>query len=429
MKHLPQVILGSAVFCLFFFTYQYDVHWPPWAFTTILAATVLSWRLWCSRKIPWTAAGLFWWVLVSGLVIAEWRPATASPGSGEDGSRRMLAAQALVEFLLLSGLFFTQWKRIRVPLGWGLFIGGFFHSIFLITDQWLPKTIHLGTVTFFSPTTFFYPMDAIGLLGNRSIGASFTAVWTFFACHFVLSNPPSLRIAIWLFYLAATLGLLAVATAVSSISYGAIVFGGMAVALSVFHPIARPLRLLKIVTPFIVAGIAGAWIIGPKYYDTNMLRIKAWPMFASCWYSGCSSEISNGKTVIKSYMEPANIVFGWGAGNFKYFGPTIQDMYDFMVDRNQDLTIISGKYWLWAHNDWLQVLFEFGIIGLLLALATTWSFAKLSFDRPLLFGALAAFCGVSLGNYGLHIALTSLLFWWIASETLWGSKGAAIDGP
>lgn len=60
--------------------------------------------------------------------------------------------------------------------------------------------------------------------------------------------------------------------------------------------------------------------------------------------------------VMTFYWNHANILVGFGPGSFELFGPKIQHASNFM----------TGSWFIWMHNDWLQILFELGIVGFIL---------------------------------------------------------------
>jgi len=107
------------------------------------------------------------------------------------------------------------------------------------------------------------------------------------------------------------------------------------------------------------------------------------------------------RTCLEWWMHHANIWVGTGIGTFATFGANIQRVFLHRDD----------GYLLWMHNDWLQILFELGIGGLLLALLTfgaaIW---RASRRQPLWIAAsLAAFGTTMCGNYPLHLPMFGLL--------------------
>ena len=72
-------------------------------------------------------------------------------------------------------------------------------------------------------------------------------------------------------------------------------------------------------------------------------------------------------------------MYGWGAGSFRYIFPVYQKEYEelwyFYDHRKQPY---GRKIYNYAHNDWMQFLAEYGIVGgILLACVFLGSFAYL----------------------------------------------------
>ena len=66
-------------------------------------------------------------------------------------------------------------------------------------------------------------------------------------------------------------------------------------------------------------------------------------------------------------MSQERLVYGWGAGSFRYIFPIFQNEYEqlshFYDHRNRPY---GRKIYNYAHNDWIQFLAEYGIIGIVL---------------------------------------------------------------
>lgn len=151
-----------------------------------------------------------------------------------------------------------------------------------------------------------------------------------------------------------------------------------------------------------------------NYYVTfgaAIPAISAIPLFESYGYNIFKMPRWEGWTMyFNEWWNNGNIWFGSGPGSFLYFGPKIQLMNQFRVDQG---------LWLWAHNDWLQLLIESGIIGVsiyfLFYLKICRNFYRAEYWGHL--GACIAFGVVMLGNYPTNIAIFSVLaFYLIASS-------------
>ena len=95
--------------------------------------------------------------------------------------------------------------------------------------------------------------------------------------------------------------------------------------------------------------------------------------------------------------------FGSGPGTFYTWGPHIQNIHP----------ETSGGIFFWVHNDWLQILFEMGIIGLILALFIfIFALYKLK-NNGYLFTSLFLFGYVSLTQFPLRQPIFALLGGWL----------------
>ncbi len=373
-----RIFIFLAATYLFFFNFDQETSWPQWAYISCFAGVVLALS---GRKLPKVFYALWAWILISSVVISDWRPATNFP-EAQKISLRLLAGQAALPFLLLTFLFALNFKKIRGALGWGLYAGGLFHTAILITDQLLLDRQS--------------SIDTIGLMGNRSIGASFICVWVFFILHFSGRSLPDLvsSISFWI-------GVFAIAISKSGISYLALIIG---ISAGLFSAGGKWKRIGSISILSLI-GLIG--VIKPtKLLDNS--RFKAWPLFFDYW------------------SETANPYLGWGAGSFPFYGPKTQIVKNFMVEKQADGSLL-GSWFLWAHNDWLQILLEFGIIGAVLSLLVYFKLLRMSYRRPALFAATVAYGVIMVGNYPWHAAPTAVLGLWLIFEILTGDLTNGVE--
>jgi O-antigen ligase len=64
-------------------------------------------------------------------------------------------------------------------------------------------------------------------------------------------------------------------------------------------------------------------------------------------------------------MAGDNPIFGWGAGSFRYVFPIYQKEYDILwyYYYREDRGWIGRKIYNYSHNDWVQFLAEYGLVG------------------------------------------------------------------
>lgn len=132
--------------------------------------------------------------------------------------------------------------------------------------------------------------------------------------------------------------------------------------------------------------------IDPQWSSfTQISRFKLWPAIPDYW------------------LDHGSLWVGVGLGSFRHFGSVIQTATQVEV----------GHWWLWAHNDWLQILFETGLLGftsaLLVFVAAMWSAYRANLG---LFVSLISIGVVSFGNYPLRLAEFAVVVTIILSAAL-----------
>ncbi len=104
------------------------------------------------------------------------------------------------------------------------------------------------------------------------------------------------------------------------------------------------------------------------------------------------------------WRDHASWLFGTGTGTFQWIGPAIDGL--------------EGKLFLQMHNDWLQVLFEGGVIGFALVfMAYVYLLVKAN-GRPKLFASLIGYGAFALTYHPLRFPLSALLLCCLVRETL-----------
>lgn len=114
-------------------------------------------------------------------------------------------------------------------------------------------------------------------------------------------------------------------------------------------------RLLMFGLSVLLFGAGALTIKGDLFHDSG--RFQEWSFYFTFWKNNL------------------NIWFGAGSGAFISFADIFR----------RDLLMI------WLHNDWLQILFEQGIVGLLLVLGVWYKLCTASFPRPWLFASVISY--------------------------------------
>lgn len=134
------------------------------------------------------------------------------------------------------------------------------------------------------------------------------------------------------------------------IAKGSVGIGGLCLGLAVFY-MRRPLGLL------IPALLFFAYFIYDPAVFNDSARFICWEWSMKWWWAN------------------ANHWIGTGFGTYGLLGPMIQILESKMI----------GTWYAEMHNDWLQCLFEFGYIGLAIAISTVgWLIYRVRHDKYLL---------------------------------------------
>lgn len=142
------------------------------------------------------------------------------------------------------------------------------------------------------------------------------------------------------------------------------------------------LRQLVVMTPLFVVG----YYLNPAQFFTTTGRWHIWTETLSWWWS-------SGK-----------LWFGLGTGALD------------TILRHKLSTDPHYKTVIWAHNDYLQVLFDNGIVGLCFLLIALVKTLEKSFSRPWLFSACMGYAATALFNFPMHVplhAMVGLLLVWM----------------
>jgi hypothetical protein len=77
-----------------------------------------------------------------------------------------------------------------------------------------------------------------------------------------------------------------------------------------------------------------------------------------------SGRFAGYKLFMTEWWNNSVTLFGPGLNSFQFIGPIVQQKHRYLVDEKG-----SGAYFMQLHSDWLQVLFESGVVGLAITIA------------------------------------------------------------
>lgn len=162
-------------------------------------------------------------------------------------------------------------------------------------------------------------------------------------------------------------------------------------------------------------GLILYFIKGAEFFSSS-LRLEMWRLFMGVWKNN-----------------PANWLWGMGYGTFGVFSQNIQraladpangELARKSFGLSEQINAHADHWWVWLHNDWLQIIFELGVVGIVLCVATYLLAVKRIWDRgerPELY-SLLLYGACMLMNYPTHVHLSALFGAWILFYSLLNSK-------
>lgn len=129
---------------------------------------------------------------------------------------------------------------------------------------------------------------------------------------------------------------------------------GVGVAISSFYWSKNGLKKLHALYAFVIGGVVAGigYMLQKDVILDSSGRYTVWRDSFKFW-------LNQGDSLNPPHIPP---FFGSGIGSFFMYGPTIQLQDTLKAGGN------SREIFIWMHNDWAQILFETGYIGLLLTL-------------------------------------------------------------
>jgi len=112
------------------------------------------------------------------------------------------------------------------------------------------------------------------------------------------------------------------------------------------------------------------------------------------------------KIFMSEWWNRGMILFGTGLGTFQVMSPQMQAKHNFMMSMSGE-----GHYWPTMHSDWLQCLFELGVVGLVLyATLFCKTMRKLyEGEKHLAFSVLSGIAATAIFNYPFRYAVFGVI--------------------
>ncbi len=374
-----------VVFLVFNWGLFEDVAWEPWYYlvtgaglcTALFIYEILT-HIGQGKKLAAYYSAVWFYVFFMFSYWALFRTATRMYLPEQQMMLQFFPSQGLICLLILTLFTLTMCSKRQTWVYWGLVICGGIHAGALLIDNFTKVT----------------GVEQIGLLGNRSLGASFVVIWLTLLPRAHKYLPGKIfELVPWAKLFLVCLGIAAVLFSKSSISYLALGAIGAVYAFrwasdNAGRIGAGGLAFIVLALCFFTLGI-----VDPENVFMSS-RFQHWPIFYTQWVKG------------------PGVLFGLGPSNLQFYLPFWQKQFSLMQGSRE------GTFWLWLHNDWLQMLFEYGVVGLTVFTSLFLVCLKRAWREPSLFLSVVAIGAVMVGNYPWHISATTLLCTFVLWECI-----------
>jgi len=303
-----------------------------------------------------------WWV--EKIDAIGWLPAGVKASYDPMNAFRVLASFGAT-FTLVWGLWVGVRRRSSaIALLWTLVISGVGMAIVAIIQKFTGADAVLWTVGSSNPNfwgTFFYRNEAVAYL-NIIIFAC--AVLYFY--HFNQaerrgqSGGPHLLLFMFVVLLFVSIGL--------ALSRGGILFGGVMTACFFLAAAACWLFSNSVRNSILLTLLMGGVLIGAgslmfQYVDLGDIEKRFGNIEKTI--QDADKDARALSTQATWDMAQADVWLGWGAGSFRYIFPKYQKNYPeiFYQRHHPRRGWIGRKFYHYAHNDVVQFLAEYGIVG------------------------------------------------------------------
>lgn len=383
-KVWPALLVGILFFWTLGDNSLNSIWMSRWAALLVMLSAYIAYYV--GKKVDAHLTCITFSTCLAGLVPAFWFQRYAGQPFEFQAVLRQDASRALIVFLTFLFCYFTFSRDTFVKLGRALGFCGFLTAIIILGSlPWWPAA------------------RQVLLFDNPSMAASFIAVCLFLLDAEVAHYWRKERLGRAIFWGS---GLAAILLTKTSTPLVALAVGGGAYLLakpdwtrSAPHLVASlrwPLTMAAMLVPLVV----GMAILSPQGLIDDNSRFGMWKWLWDFW-------VSDGM-----YTR----WFGVGLGSVRSLLPMIQ------VDTDP-----HGAWYLFAHNDWLQILFEQGQFGLASAMVAAFAIARRAFRQSEhLFAALAAYGAVMFFNFPLHWPVHGFLLFVLIGLAYKSPRGATL---
>lgn len=350
--------------------------------------TVLCYSLYKSQ-VDGIAVLLFWYILINAMYISLLRENIYENVIQEIRLVMSYNATVIIIVSLVMALSIPVFETKLFEFLFFFFAVFCFGNSLAVITTWIVKYLTIGVTAM-----------AAGILDQPGINGALIAITYPFLLKTLSDTGATKR---W-YVVFSVLALLAVAASRSSTAWGTLIL----VVCANYLYTHRGIRYAPQLFLGAIIGVIAALLIEGEMLFHSSHRLEAYKLFFSYW------------------VDKANFLFGTGAGSFPLFAIEIQNATNFMVTELSDKKIYYN--WLWLHSDWLQVLFEYGVIGLVLCISL---FVRLSIKAwhwadAAVFSAIIGFGGLAIFSFPLRYFLSCFLLMFLIIYTLRiGGRGSS----
>lgn len=180
-------------------------------------------------------------------------------------------------------------------------------------------------------------------------------------------------------------------------------------SLIMFLPIAAIIKAGGSTPIFVcIAGFLGMAIASKRWnfvFPSIILPLIAGMFLERDQLLNSNERVERWKTFMSWWIDHNDKILGTGSGTFEWLGPIIERR--------------DSNAYVFMHNEYLQILFEQGIVGLALFLIVFYVAARRSFKTPWLFASLCSVSVAMLTQFPLRFVITQLFVLLILRECLW----------
>ncbi len=364
--------------------HTYNIKW-----TILLSILLVGYSFRLAKKYHWSAGLLFAYVSINTLRVAFW-PYSEYAGL-PPGVQSMLGGNAAKSILIiLSLVVFIDCFKMKHFLKFYLGVQ--------IMNAW-----YVIGQSFFKDYVY-----RVGFFDNISLNGGLMAL----AVPIILSISSNTK---YKFFVTCSL-----ITAVC-LSKASVPFGVLAVCLAAYFFMKSRHKLIPILLFFMCIGSAYLFDGNRSLPFYQEQRFKMYEIQTKAFFKDEVCYPEHGKT---KCVEKGNVFTGYGQGTYPFWAFLTQLSYYLTEGLGQK----GGEIFNFVHSDWLQLMLENGIIGLILSLLLASYLTYFVWGNPLMFSLLMGYFSFMIYCYPIHYPFHAFFGLWIIAQIMYNYQGRKTSG-